>query len=401
MVFQNVIMCYTTHMTHSIPHKMVFGGDCITKIDGKTVFICGALPNETVEIDIHEHKKDYDKAIVTRIITPSAHRVKPFCALYGVCGGCNLQFADYNFQLELKRTILEDCFTRLPYPLPPIEIICANAQEYRNRFQFHSGGLRKRSSKDIVTLNDCPCAVPEIRRFLQSEKASILKKHTRLHLFADKHIVGQDPQSKIRMAIDGQSECTIELLGKKITFDVCGFFQSNIDMLKKTIPLVIDGLKGKHLLDMYCGVGTLSIFATDYFDDITLVEHNKHSMRFAISNFEKSISNKKKKSTKIHSFAMRAEEWVKKIPKENFDAVIIDPPRSGIEKSVLEWLCTTKPAIRYLSCNPATLARDAKYFIEAGYLLEKLYLLDFYPHTSHIESLACFIPCDTTKNIVY
>ena len=185
---------------------------------------------------------------------------------------------------------------------------------------------------------------------------------------------------------DAMTSCTVSLLGKNLTFDVQGFFQSNLGLLEKAIPLIIEGLEGKNVLDMYSGSGTFSVFLADKFENVTLVEHNKNAIVYA----EQNMAGKKHES-----YGLSGEVWIK-YHSENciktsgkFDACVIDPPRSGMEKSVCQWLQKSGiQSIRSLSCDIATHARDIKFLSKSGYELKKLYLLDFYPQTCHIESLA-------------
>ena len=159
-----------------------------------------------------------------------------------------------------------------------------------------------------------------------------------------------------------------------------GFFQSNISVLEKSIRAVCDGLSGNSALDMYAGCGTFSVFLADHFNDLTLVEHNRDALVFAEKNLM---------GIKHQSIGLSGTKWAEFNKNAYFDAVVIDPPRSGMEKEVLNWLCTSKvPQIRSVSCDPATHSRDLAALIKSGYTLKKLYLLDFYPNTSHIESLA-------------
>ena len=155
---------------------MVFGGDCIAKIDGKTVFIEGGiLPGEKAEVETVVSKKDYDRALVKKILAPDAGRRKAFCDFYGTCGGCNFQHADYALQLELKKRIVEELLARsfgsvqagAFSQLPDIKIVSGPEKEYRSRFQLHNGGLKKRNADSIVFIDDCPCAVPVLRDFLR------------------------------------------------------------------------------------------------------------------------------------------------------------------------------------------------------------------------------------------
>ena len=433
-------------MVHIIAQKAVFGGDCIGKIDGKTVFIgahfyqnrnsqnnpdtdsqTGALPGEELEAEIIASKKDYDRAVVKKILKSSPYRTRPFCPVYGLCGGCNFQYAVYPYQLELKKNIVHDLLTRAlgrDAQLPNIEIVSGPDTEYRSRFQFHAGGLKQRNSDDIVLLKDCPCAVKPLRAFLQSGGLASKANGTaeRITVFADEHLIGgytrdgaeDTPNNKragtyapkVVCAFDSSPICTIKLNGKCIGFDVRGFFQSNMYMLEKALPLITKDLRGKRLLDMYGGTGILSLFAAENFESVTIVESDTRSLSFAETNYRNNGIN-----CKLDTYTMRGSEWTQKhlkrrrqksgrfenmLETEKFDALIIDPPRTGIEKEVADYIAVSKPPIiRSLSCDPATHARDLKRLVQAGYTIESFYLLDFYPHTSHIESLACLVYDDT------
>ncbi|MGI5172094.1 class I SAM-dependent RNA methyltransferase [Treponema sp. OMZ 840] len=413
-------------MIEIIAQKAVFGGDCIGKIDGKTVFIgqntykidkaadktphalypSGALPGETVEIDIVDSKKDYDKAVVTRVLKASKHRIPPFCPLYGRCGGCNFQYADYAYQVELKKSIVEDIMQRSfgkdGIGFPPVHTVFGPDTEYRSRFQFYEGGLKERNSHTVVPLDDCPCAVKPLRTFLQNGLLKQSDFSKRVNVFADERLIdadfsrsGKKPADihKVVCASGNSSICTMKIAGKRIAFDVNGFFQSNMPMLEKTLSLISGGLCGERLLDMYGGTGILSLFAAAHFTSVTIVESDKRSVSFAKQNYRENGIQ-----CALSVQVKRGRDWaLEQIRRKNaagrFDAVIIDPPRTGMEKEVTDYLCMHKPPlIRSLSCDPATHARDLKRLAQAGYTIEKLYMLDFYPHTSHIETLA-FLNC--------
>ncbi|WP_407424903.1 class I SAM-dependent RNA methyltransferase [Treponema sp.] len=400
--------------------KMVAGGDCLAQINGKNVFIPYAVPGEELEIEIIKSFRDYDFAKIVRILSSSEHRVEPFCPLYGKCGGCNLQHIDYEYQKELRKSIIADCFEREGIKCPEIEIISGTDKAYRSRIQLTDGGFNKKESNEIVNLQNCPIATEQINEYL-SKIPQNQRPEKRVHLFGDKRILSdkkiivaeerektskeiklQGGASKKRKeklhlqksrffsgtTLNQNNRCELELLGKKIAFDVQGFFQSNLEVLEKTISEVTKNLFGKTVLDMYCGCGTFSVFLADLFENVILVEHNRDALVFA----EENLSGKKHES-----FGLSGEKWIKySLPQVlsnygSIDAVVIDPPRAGMEKDVKNWLCSSKiPQIRSVSCNPSTHARDALSLVKSGYSLSKLYLLDFYPHTSHIESLAYF-----------
>ena len=183
-------------------------------------------------------------------------------------------------------------------------------------------------------------------------------------------------------AASPENEVTVQLSDKKLTFDVRGFFQSNMFVFEKTCCLIRDLLiPGDNILDMYSGCGSLSVFASDKAGKVTLVEHNRDALVFAERNMT---------GTNHISYGMSGENWVKNCSATcpHFDAIVIDPPRSGMERPVLDYLIKSKALqIISMSCDPATHARDLAKLLRNGYEIKNVYLLDFYPNTSHIESL--------------
>lgn len=394
-------------MNRIVTEKMIFGGDCLAKKDGKNIFIPYAIPDEEIEIEVIESKKDYDIAKIVNITKKSPYRIEPVCPYYQKCGGCNLMHIDYDYQVELRKKILSDCFTRNQIEIPEIQAITGNPLNYRARFQLHDGALEAKKSNEKIFITECKIAEEPINNYLKNTSGDN-RAHGRCHIFGTKKASPEfclampaEPKQvyqknkKIKhyikpkfqgIVIDPATAVSVKILDKNIMFDVQGFFQSNIQVLEKTINLITEDLSGESVLDMYSGCGTFSVFLADKFNKVTLVEHNKAAIVFA----EQNLSGKNHES-----YGISGAKWVKEnssniIQKNgNFDAVVIDPPRSGMEKEVLEFLCQTKPnIIRLLSCDPATNARDIKKLIDSGYKLKKLYLLDFYPQTSHIESLA-------------
>ena len=426
--------------TTIITEKMVFGGDCIAKCtdgssNGKTIFVPYALPGEKLAVEIVEERRDYCTARIVEILTPSPHRVAPFCPLYGKCGGCNMQHCDTAYQTELRASILADTFAREfasdGFTVPTVEVISGSPVSYRSRFQFHNGGLMEKASNNVIPLENCPCAVPEVNAWLEATPESQRPKG-RVHVFASdricsipngspKIIIAEEPEveqdmksgkkqpqgkRKVMQRFAGtapkpQNNCTVALScamhgnsdsgsnsTKQITFDVQGFFQSNMEVLEKTIPYVTGSLLGTNALDMYSGAGTFSVFLADSFQNVTLVEHNRDALVYAEQNLV---------GKKHDSYGVSGEKWVTEhaascISRNGpYDAVVVDPPRSGMEKAVCQWLRSSEiPQIRSVSCDSATHARDAKFLLRAGYHLDRLFLLDFYPQTCHIESLAWF-----------
>ena len=412
--------------------KTVFGGLSIAKIDSKTVFVPYSMPDETLSVKIVQHKKDYDNAEISKIIKPSENRVEPACKYYGKCGGCNMMHISPEYQRELRKQMLADIFADNKIKIDfPIQTIYGPDTNYRARFQFTDGGLSKKSDNTIINIDECICAEKVINDYL-AKTPSEQRPKGRIHVFGSEKLQTEempetntkttpDSEKKIKIAIpetpqnkqnlskkqsasggkklklkenhyfkgtiiNEQNVASVKILDKTLHFDVRGFFQSNLFVFEKVIQKILELLPGgQNIVDIYSGCGSISAFLTDKYENVTLVEHNRDALVFA----EQNLAGKKHVS-----YGLSGENWVKTcVPYcPPFDACVIDPPRSGMEKAVCNYLCKSKiPVIVSMSCDPATHARDAYKLIQAGYTLEKLYLLDFYPNTSHIESLALFI----------
>lgn len=392
-----------------ITDNFVFGGKCIGKIQGKTVFVPYSVPGETLEIEIIKEHRDFDEARITRIIEPSPHRAKPVCPLYGKCGGCNMMHIGTEHQKTLRKQIMKELFESEKVLLPEIQTISADDFGYRSRIQLNDGGFSERKTNSIVPVENCPVADGIINEWLK-ENPFPSRPKGRCQIFAhrnlkEKIIVSKNEEKKdsgmfsslnaeqkkknrnIKQSrriykgtvISEENEANISIAGKEISFDARGFFQSNINVLEKSVREICEGLSGESCLDMYSGCGTFSVFLAERFEKLTLVEHNRDSLVYA----EKNLSGKN------HiSFGLGGAKWVQTNPSERFDAAVIDPPRSGMEKEVLDYFCSSGiPKIRYVSCNPSTQARDISRLLKNGYRIKKAFLLDFYPNTSHIETL--------------
>ena len=392
--------------------KTVFGGETIAKVNSRTVFIPYALPNETLNINIVQQKNDYSKAQIIKIIEPSPYRIKSECRYYGVCGGCNLMHAAPDYQRELKKQMLINAFEKYKIDISDkIEIIKGPDYNYRARFQLTDGGLNEKNKNTVIPITQCLCAETPVNDYLEKTEFNQRPKG-RIHIFGSSFIEGQDKlkisekenENKTRIygnrkknlklkenhyftgtVSSPENRVTVKLNGKSLSFDVRGFFQSNLFVFEKVLKLITDSLPGgKNCLDLYSGCASISAFLADKYESVTLVEHNRDALVFA----EQNMAGKNHKS-----YGLSGENFVKKyaLSLPRFDACVVDPPRSGMENAVCDYLCKSRiPFIRSLSCDPSTHSRDCARLISSGYELSKIYLLDFYPHTSHIESLAIF-----------
>ncbi len=400
---------------HIITDKMVFGGKSLGKIDGKNVFVPYSIPGEKIEIEITEQNKDYDNAEIVKILEPSEHRVEPACRYYGKCGGCNMMHIDSAFQKELRSQMLSDIFHQNGIDISgKTEIISGPDFNYRARFQLNNGGLSQRRSNIVIPVEECICAEEPVNNYLRETAENTEKRPKgRCHLFGSsfcdgnfkiteeenrvpdtKRIHGMKTEKAKKLKLkenkyfsgtlaSPENTMTVTLGGHKLSFDVRGFFQSNLFVFEKVCKLITELLPGgKNILDMYAGCGSISSFLTEKYENVVLVEHNRDALVYA----EQNMAEKKHVSYGL-SGANFIKNCVSALPQ--FDACTIDPPRSGMEKEVRQWLAQSKiPLIISLSCDPATHARDCAALISAGYSMKKMYLLDFYPNTSHIESLS-------------
>lgn len=373
--------------------KIVFGGKALARIDGKTVFIPFALPDEELDITVTSNRRDYSEAVIKKIITPSLHRIEPLCPYFGRCGGCNLQMANDTYQQSIRQVMVAELFDRAHIePEHPPVFIAGSAWEYRNRFQFHADkngtiGMHGFASNTVVPVNDCPIAVSALRTVLrQGELQKLFPRSTKI----DKdryHIFAQDTvYSPIH------PDASVQVKDTVLNFSVFGFFQSNIAALEKLIEPVSALPSCKRILDFYAGVGTFSAFLTEKAAEIHLVEHNERALRMAQQNLNRIIA-KKNSACRCFFHTVSDADWTD-IPAAQltYDAAIIDPPRQGIHEQMLTYLGQANiPRIHYVSCNPATFVRDAKKLTAFGYRFIEYRLFDFYPQTHHCELLGIFI----------
>jgi len=366
-------------------------GDAIGRIGGKTVFVEGGAPQETILCRVTAEHRTWSRAQLLEIIEPSAARVDKTCAFYGKCGGCNLQHIDYEAQLTAKASILtEQLETIGSFSPPKPEVVPSPPWEYRNRVQFHclrqkaksegpSFGLKGRGSEEIIAVTDCPVASAGIRKLLQTgANIPMPPEKDRFTIFST---------GELFLSEGGVERGKIKLLEKEITIDAGVFFQSNIVMLEKLIAELRSCCSAEQdaaMADLYCGVGTFALFLGEQYAKTILSEENKRAVSIARENL---------KGMNAEFFALRDTEWERAILRRSagISFAVVDPPRAGLASKLAQAMAHNGPSVlAYVSCDSASLARDSKILTDGGYQLDKLTLFDFYPQTSHIETLAVF-----------
>jgi 23S rRNA (uracil1939-C5)-methyltransferase len=376
----------------------------IVRLDRKPFFVPFACPGDVVRVEIADEKK-YAARLV-EIIEVSPDRIEPRCPLFGICGGCTLQHISYGRQAAEKKKMVRDSFRRIGgfEALPEIGWVPSPEYGCRNRVELHSDGrntgFKEAKSAGVVPAGPCPMAVPVVRDFIQNAAAmSRMPQQPQGPQTPLKPRVSQPGSIKRftvygfdnRLAVEGGDTEKLFIPDLGITMDVRIFFQSNLHMQKKLIAdVVLAAGEGGTLADIYCGVGAFAHSLAARYENICLIEENPGAIALARENLRDAPS-------KTDYYALSAEEYCAMLARNRkgrlprWDTVIVDPPRGGLCAPLVDLLLTLKTvALVYVSCNPATLARDAKRLCDGGFSLDLLTCYDFYPQTPHIECVALF-----------
>jgi len=381
--------------------KLVPGGDGLARLDGRVVFVPFTLPGEKVRVRVTETKKDFLRAVPLDILEASPDRVIPPCPVFGRCGGCDWQHIAPPAQLRHKLALAEDALRRVGgLAFPGLAIEGGEPWRYRNRVQIHrdasgTAGFLARASHDLVAIRDCPISRPAFGPLFapiapaQVPGARPFQGTRRFGAWSHPLPAGGDFLASADPAAAGlcqtgeAAEIAAPLLGKILRFDLRCFFQSNLEMTARLVPYALEGLSGRLALDLYCGVGLFGTFLADRFEHVLAVEENPAALDYARRNIGVT-----------HGFLRgRVEELLQAergpLAEAKPDAIVVDPPRTGLDRAVAAFLIAKRPArLVYVSCDPVTLARDLKSLLAAGFALEDLRLFDFYPQTAHVEAVA-------------
>ncbi len=407
--------------------KIVYGGYGLAKHKDKVVLVRYSAPKELVDARVIKSKRNYDEAQVEKVIIPSNYRREALCPHYGVCGGCQLQHIDRESQIASKEDILLETLERVG-GLRDIELLDSvySPQEtgYRIKVQFKvkngAVGFYRWGEREVVDVKECPIAHTKINRLLPSLKecARQVQELQEIHVFysptEDKHlvkfitptpieremirymkenllpnsVVGVGDYSRLRGFLRrrywiGTEYLFVEVDRWKFRVSADSFFQVNHTIWKDFIDAVLDGVSYRKALDLHCGVGFFTLPLSEKGNFIEGSDSNPSAIRDAEYNAK---INQRDNVVFVRSDAYR---HLKNRGGEVIDLVLLDPPRSGLDKNELEILSKNKPErITYVSCDPSTLARDLKFLVGKGYVLEGVRLVDMFPQTYHIESVA-------------
>jgi 23S rRNA (uracil1939-C5)-methyltransferase len=385
--------------------KLVYGGEGLGRLEGRAVLLPFVLPGERARVRSLAQKPGLVRAQLLEVLSAAPERVPPPCPYFMRCGGCHYQHAPYEMQLQLKRAILEDQLQRIGKITPPSEIrvVAGESWGYRNRVQLHIAngalGYREAQSHKLCPIAECPIASPAINaaiavlrdmlgdprwpRFLRTIELFTNETEMQLNVLETDHPVA-------RRFFDWCAERIPGLVSGVLEYPAAGdiwrvshgsFFQVNRFLIEKLVDTALDGAEGQTALDLYAGVGLFSLPLARRFASVTAVESGARAADDLRANAERA-------GIALRIEQTDAEFWMEQSQAAP-DFVLLDPPRAGIGKRLVQRLAQLRPPrLALVSCDPATLARDLAGLIDAGYRIDRLTLVDLFPQTYHLETVA-------------
>jgi 23S rRNA (uracil1939-C5)-methyltransferase len=368
-----------------------------------------------VRVRLLEEKARYARAQLLEVLEPSDERITPRCLHYMTCGGCHYQHMDYERQLAAKIEVLHDQLERIgrltDIPMKP-PIASPNPWSYRNHIQFHltaEGRLGYIDSKAEGVIAIQECHLPEmginaIWPLLDIESSPGIDRVGIRQGTSEEDILlvleSSDPQP-IDLSIEelpisivylgpggsmvlaGSDHVVMEVLGRRLRVSAGSFFQVNTPLAGKIVEHLLEELplaQETHIVDAYCGVGLFSAFFAEQVGQVTGIETSAQACEDFVVNLDEYEN--------VYLYEAPVEDVLTSVSLKA-DVIVVDPPRAGLERRTLDGLLTQDAAhLTYVSCDPATLARDAKRLVRGGYHLRQITPVDMFPQTYHIESIS-------------
>ena len=425
--------------------SLAYGGDGIAVLDdGRTAFVSGACPGDVAEIELLSDHGRYVKAAVQSVVQPSPERIDPPCPFFGACGGCQWQHISYPAQLAAKRTALTDALQRIGGldPPPAIDECMPSPQQfgYRNKIELtaeeKSGrlnlGFTRVGTDKVMPIPECmllpsklrkaPSALQGALRYLSSRGRDLRLMRVSLRVAANTGDVevalwtepGPFPRqivadtlseavgasSVVRCLVKGSPKkrdvSGVEVLkgkgawrerlaGRSMLASAPTFFQVNTEMAEALIDVVVEAAtKGSttEALDLFCGAGTFTLPLAAKIDNVTCVESSRYALRDLRRNLD---------AADLHADVIAGDAAREMSGLGEFDVVVVDPPRAGLAPELAKAIADTDVSrLVYVSCDPSTLARDTAILNAEGLLLRNVKVLDLFPQTYHVETVAEF-----------
>lgn len=399
---------------------MAHGGDALGRHEGKVIFVPYAIPGETIRVEITEDKGHYAFGRLVEVLEPSPDRVEPPCPYFGPtkCGGCQWQHIDYEAQVRLKADVVADQLERIGgIAEPPVQPTLADESGwgYRNHAQFHpapGGGLgfQRASSDEVIAIDHCKVLHPlasELYDNLSLDLEGLIRLSLRVGTATGDRLVAFEMEEDKPPVLEtdervscvlllsegghanliGNNHITESVAGHSYRISASSFFQVNTSQAAQLVQLVLDYLDpqgDETVLDAYCGAGLFTTHLAERTGLVIGVEEGPAAVDDLLENTEG------QENVEIVEGAV--EDVLPEIAPP-LDAAVLDPPRAGVEDNVLDALAERRPArLIYISCDPATLARDAKRLIQSGYHLVETQPVDMFPQTYHVESVSLLVP---------
>jgi 23S rRNA (uracil1939-C5)-methyltransferase len=428
--------------------KPIYGGAFLTRLEGKAVFVPLTLPGEQARVLITQSKPGYATAEAEEIVRTAPERVAPACPHFGACGGCHYQHTDYATQLAIKQAILRETLERGGVAVPvEIRVLSGEPQSqswhYRNRIRlaFDSSGrlgYRGRRSHAVVPMRECPIAAPllveaaltfadvasgfapalrptEIALFCNTSETALLASiftaspaklrfdelaqalHERIPALIGAELVNESRLGEQSQSIAqwGATSLSYRAAGFDYRVDHGAFFQVNRWLVDALVEQVAADHKGRLAWDLYAGVGLFARRLAAQFDHVVAVE----SAPSATAALEENLRGTEATAVKAETLAFL--RGIRKAgPSKSTrpglivpdlivpDLIVMDPPRTGLGAETCALLGEiAAPAVVYVSCDPATLARDLRALIGSGYQIQSITLADLFPQTFHMETV--------------
>jgi len=397
--------------------KLTYGGDAMGRLeDGRAVFVPFGLPGERVRLRLTEEKRNFARGEILEILEPSPERIVPRCKHFGVCGGCHYQHLPYEDQLTAKTEILRDQLTRIgKIEDPPVQEMVASPSpwNYRNHVQFHlteTGklGYVRAQMPTVFAIEECH--LPEgflngiwpqlefepgtnierisVRTGKDHDSMLILESNSPetpvLEIEAEISVAHVFEENGIVIA--GNDHILISVLGRDFRVSAASFFQVNTAMAEMMVKHLLTCLPvspSTTLLDVYCGAGLFSAFLAPKCERVIGIESSPSACEDFSFNLDE-FNN-------VELYEGLAEDVIPHLEVVKPDIILVDPPRAGLEKYVVDGILRLRPKIvAYVSCDPSTLARDAARLINGGYRLKDVTPFDLFPQTYHIECISLF-----------
>ena len=407
--------------------KPIYGGNFLAHEEGKALFVPLALPGEQARVRVVDEKRGYATAEIDELVVASPERIIAVCPHFGPCGGCQYQHANYGTQLRIKQAVLRETLQRGGVEPPEeIPVLAGEPWGYRNRirvaFDAHGNpGYRGRRSHAVIPIKECPISAPLLVRAalataevlrasaLRPTEASLFSNAEETALLLTIFVasptrirfgeLGSELRSRIpelagvelvveggaheparSLARWGATSIAYRAVGVDYRVDHGAFFQVNRRLVDKLIEQVASGYSGTLAWDLFAGVGLFARKLTESFGHVVAVESSPAATDALVANLAETTGEAEAASTL--DFLRRNRK------SERPDLIVVDPPRTGLGAEIATPIAEIAPrALVYVSCDPATLARDLRALLASGYAIESVTMADLFPQTFHLETV--------------